>query len=131
MPILADIPDDRLSEHLERTAYFIITEALSNVYKHAEATRVQVRVELRPAETPHTAGTAESPDNTGTPHRSAAGPPLLLIRVTDDGTGGADPTRGTGLRGLEDRVGALGGRLRVHSPRGTGTQLLAELPCGS
>ncbi|MET9844386.1 sensor histidine kinase [Streptomyces ossamyceticus] len=106
LPVVPEIPERRLPEHLERTAYFIVTEALSNVYKHAGATEARVRVD----------------DGAGG---------LLVIEVTDDGTGGADPAEGTGLRGLEDRVGALGGRLRVHSPRGAGTRLVAELPCGS
>ncbi|WP_157873119.1 sensor histidine kinase, partial [Streptomyces neyagawaensis] len=73
LPVVPDIPDRRLPEHLERTAYFIVTEALSNVYKHAEATEARVRVD----------------DGAGG---------LLVIEVTDDGTGGADPAGGTGLR---------------------------------
>lgn len=105
LPVLADIPDRRRPEHLERAAYFIVTEALANTYKHAEATQVHVRVE--------------------------DGPELLVVEVRDDGVGGADPARGTGLRGLGDRVGALDGRLRVTSPPGAGTCLVAELPCAS
>jgi signal transduction histidine kinase len=54
----------------------------------------------------------------------------VVVEVTDDGIGGADTELGTGLRGLADRVEALGGRLRVWTPRGEGTRVLAELPCG-
>ena len=54
----------------------------------------------------------------------------LVVEVVDDGVGGADTERGTGLRGLADRVESLGGRLRVWSPSGGGTRLRAELPCG-
>ncbi|KUN23182.1 hypothetical protein AQJ23_24380 [Streptomyces antibioticus] len=105
LPVLSDIPDGRRPEHLERAAYFIITEALANTYKHAEATQVHITVE--------------------------DGPERLVVRISDDGAGGADPARGTGLRGLGDRVGALDGRLTVSSPPGAGTLLTAELPCGS
>ncbi|MEU6257159.1 histidine kinase [Streptomyces sp. NPDC047043] len=105
LPLLAEIPDRRRPEHLERAAYFIITEALANTYKHARASQVRVEV--------------------------TDGPDRLFVEIADDGVGGADPVRGTGLRGLEDRVGALDGRLRVDSPPGAGTRLVAELPCGS
>jgi signal transduction histidine kinase len=105
LPIVADIPAQRWPEQLERAAYFVITEALANVYKHAGAHRAHVRVD-------------------GDAHR-------LIAEVADDGVGGADLARGTGLRGLHDRVGALNGVLRVESPPGSGTRLVVELPCGS
>ena len=97
------MPDRRLPGQVEAAAYFVISEALANVAKHAGARRVAVRV---------------------TRTCSAA-----VIDVRDDGGGGADPARGSGLRGLADRVGALGGRLRCESPVGRGTRLTAEIPC--
>ena len=92
----------RLPVHVETTAYFIVAEALTNVVKHAQATHATVGVELR-------AGS-------------------LLIDVRDDGVGGADPARGTGLVGLLDRVEAADGTLTVVRPAGRGTTMHAELP---
>jgi signal transduction histidine kinase len=93
----------RLPAAVETTAYFLISEALANVAKHAAApsARVCARVERT----------------------------CLLIEVADDGVGGADPGRGSGLRGLEDRLAALGGTLRIKSPSLGGTRLEAQLPC--
>lgn len=95
----------RLPERVEVAAYFVVAEALANATKHAQAERVEVRLER------------------------AAG--RLLVEVRDDGRGGADPRRGSGLRGLADRVGALDGTFAWESPDGAGTVLRAELPCGS
>jgi signal transduction histidine kinase len=97
--------EGRLAESVESTAYYVAAETLTNVAKHAEATRVCLDVH----------------------HRDAA----LVVIVTDDGRGGADPTAGTGLAGLADRVHALGGTLNVVSPAGRGTTLTARLPCAS
>jgi signal transduction histidine kinase len=97
--------DGRLPEPVEAAAYFVVAEALANVTKYASASAVSVRVDRR-------AGRA-------------------VVEVADDGVGGADRTRGSGLRGLADRVEALGGDLAVESPRGLGTVLRAEIPCGS
>jgi signal transduction histidine kinase len=83
----------------------VVAEALTNVARYAEAHSASVRV-------------------------SQAGD-VLVVEVRDDGRGGADPARGSGLRGLDDRVSALGGRLQVDSPMGGGTTLHAELPCVS
>ncbi len=55
----------------------------------------------------------------------------IRVEIEDDGRGGADPDRGTGLRGLADRVEALGGKLRIESPAGAGTRIVGEIPCGS
>ena len=88
---------------LEATAYFVVSEALANVAKHAGATSVAVDVS----------------DDAGT----------LRVTVQDDGAGGADPARGSGLRGLSDRVAAVGGTLTVTSPVGGGTSVRAEIPC--
>jgi signal transduction histidine kinase len=93
---------ERLPERVEVAAYYLISEALTNAAKHAKASVIQVSAE-------------------------AAGP-VLHLRVYDDGTGGADPVRGSGLLGLKDRVEALGGTITIHSPAGAGTSLHAELP---
>jgi signal transduction histidine kinase len=92
----------RLPEAVELAAYFVASEALTNVARYASATAATVRVRRRGR--------------------------LAVIEIADDGVGGADESRGTGLRGLSDRVEALGGRLHVTSPRGAGTVVTAELP---
>ncbi len=96
---------EALPEPVELAAYFVTCEALANVGKYARATSAAVRVT-----------------------REGDG---LVLEVFDDGIGGADPSRGSGLRGLTDRVEALDGRLSVLSPPGHGTIIRAELPCGS
>jgi len=95
----------RLPEAVELAAYFVASEALANVAKYSRATQATVRVW-----------------QTG---------PTATIEIADDGIGGADDSRGSGLRGLADRVEALDGRLRVVSPPGAGTTVTAELPCVS
>ncbi|HET9516349.1 MAG TPA: AAA family ATPase, partial [Actinoplanes sp.] len=105
IPVDLDLSiDRRLPEPVEVSAYYIVAEALTNIAKYAEATTATITVE---------------PDPT---HN------VLDLTVTDDGVGGADLTRGTGLLGLKDRAEALGGHLTLHSPPGTGTRLHAELP---
>jgi signal transduction histidine kinase len=94
--------DPRLPERVEIAAYYVVSEALTNAAKHAHASVVQVSAE--------TAGQ------------------VLHLHVRDDGTGGADPARGSGLIGLKDRVEALAGTITVDSPAGAGTSLHAELP---
>jgi signal transduction histidine kinase len=94
----------RPSLTIESIAYFVVTEALTNVAKHADAALAEVRV-------------------------SREGD-VLRVEVQDDGRGGADPAGGTGLRGLTDRVAGVDGRLTVDSPPGGGTTLIAEVPCG-
>jgi signal transduction histidine kinase len=101
-PITLDIDADGLAEDVELAAYFIVCEALTNAGRYAGAGAVRVRV---------------GPDADA-----------LLVEIEDDGCGGADPTSGTGLRGLADRVDALGGRLAVESPPGVGTRVSARLP---
>jgi signal transduction histidine kinase len=103
---LVEVPSGRLPRPIEATAYFVVCEALANLTKHAHAASASVRVRLD--------------------HDQSAG---LLVEVRDDGVGGADPTRGSGLRGLHDRVAAMGGRLWVTSPPGQGTLVQAWLPC--
>jgi signal transduction histidine kinase len=95
---------DRLPDPIEAAAYFVCSEALANAAKHGQAGSVRVEAVT---------------DSAG-----------LRVSVSDDGVGGAD-VEGAGLRGLADRVEALGGRLRVESPRGGGTRVLAEIPCKS
>ena len=92
----------RLPEPVELAAYFVTSEALANVGKYAQATEATVRV-------------TRSGDR-------------VVVEIADDGVGGADAARGSGLRGLADRVEALGGRLTVVSPPGEGTIVTAELP---
>ncbi|MBI3747833.1 MAG: histidine kinase, partial [Chloroflexi bacterium] len=94
--------DKRFSRPVETTAYFVVAEALANVTKHALASNVVVRV------------------------RADAG--LLVVEVEDDGRGGAETARGSGLRGLADRVAAAGGRFDVGSGARGGTRVAAELP---
>jgi signal transduction histidine kinase len=96
-------PDGRLPEPVEAAVYFLVSEALTNMAKHAHASRVTIRV--------------------GWEDQRA------VVEVSDDGMGGADPDRGSGLAGLTDRIGALDGRLEVDSPPGGGTRLRAEIPC--
>ncbi|HEY7280810.1 MAG TPA: ATP-binding protein [Actinomycetota bacterium] len=94
----------RLPEPVEVTAYFVVSEALANCQRHANATRVRVVTS-----------------------RSDG---LLVVTVADDGVGGAETGAGSGLTGLQDRVAAVGGRLTVSSPPGGGTTVRAEIPCG-
>jgi PAS domain S-box-containing protein len=106
MPVVIQAaPPGRLPAAVEATAYFVVSEALTNVARYAEASRALVSVEL------------------------AAG--RLVVEVRDDGGGGADADHGSGLRGLADRVAALDGRLVIESPPGGGTVVRAELPCVS
>ena len=100
-----EVPSERFAAPVEATAYFACAEALANVGKYARATRVSCRV--------------------------ARGDGVLRVVVEDDGVGGADVGAGTGLRGLADRVNAVGGDLRVVSPIDGGTVVTAELPLGS
>ena len=96
---------ERFPESIEAAAYFVASEALTNAVKHANASRVTV--------------SAERSDG------------HLVLRVTDDGVGGAVADERSGLAGITDRVSALGGSVRVSSPPGEGTAVVAELPCAS
>jgi signal transduction histidine kinase len=104
IPVEVLCPSQRYPQTIEATAYFMVCEALTNVAKHARASAARVSVE------------------------EADG--RLMVEVTDDGVGGADPAAGSGLRGLADRLAAFGGQLRVESPPGRGTRIRAELPYG-
>ncbi|HSK16887.1 MAG TPA: histidine kinase [Gaiellaceae bacterium] len=104
--VALDVCDGRLPAQVEVTAYFVLCEALANVVKHAHATRAEVSA------------------------RRENG--VLVVEVADDGVGGADAgAAGSGLRGLADRVEALGGRFAVESPAGGGTRVVGRIPCGS
>jgi signal transduction histidine kinase len=95
-------PAERMPAPIEAAAYFVCSEAVTNVAKYAHASRVRCEVLRR--------------DD------------LVAVAVVDDGVGGADPGAGSGLRGLADRIDALGGRFTVTSPAGKGTIIRAELP---
>jgi hypothetical protein len=102
VPVEVTAPSGRLPAAVEAAAYFVCSEALANIAKYAQASQASVRLET--------------------------GDGVLTVEVADDGAGGADPAGGSGLRGLADRVEALGGQLRLDSPPGRGTRLTAELP---
>ena len=116
---LVEVPSGRLPRPVEATAYFVVAEALANLTKHARAASASVRVRLHHDDQP--AGT-----QAGEQAWRQAG---LLVEVRDDGVGGADPARGSGLRGMHDRVAAIGGWLSVISPPGQGTLVRAWVPC--
>jgi signal transduction histidine kinase len=102
-PVELDLhAERRLPEHVEIAAYYVVSEALTNAAKHAQATVVNVQLDVRDMS--------------------------VRLAIRDDGIGGADPRRGSGLVGLSDRIAALGGTLRVTSPAGSGTTLLIEIP---
>jgi signal transduction histidine kinase len=105
LPVAVEhLPEERLPPPVELAAYYVVSEALTNVVKYAHASRADVQV--------------------------ARNGQRVTVQVRDDGVGGADPVRGTGLQGLADRVGALDGRLEVDSERGRGTVVRARIPCG-
>jgi signal transduction histidine kinase len=105
LPVAVAAPPVRYPSVVEATAYFVVSEALANAVKHAQAGTARVSV-----------GQIDE---------------RLVIEVVDDGRGGADPNRGSGLAGLADRVAALEGRLWIDSPAGGGTRIRAEFPCAS
>jgi PAS domain S-box-containing protein len=96
-------PSERMPSAVEATAYFVVAEALTNATRHASSANVEVRAERRDGR--------------------------LEVEVRDDGLGGADVDGGSGLRGLVDRVAAIGGELQIESPPGEGTVVLARIPC--
>ena len=100
---LEETPAERLPDRVESAAYFVVAEALTNVAKYAQATHACVNVRRQNGQ--------------------------VLVEVSDDGVGGADPATGSGLRGLLDRVSAVGGRLEVDSQPGQGTTVRAAIPC--
>ena len=99
---LSGVPSARLSQAVEAAAYFVTAEALTNVAKYAQASEAVVHLSLEPE--------------------------CLRVQVSDDGVGGADPSTGSGLDGLRDRVDALDGHLELRSPAGAGTTVTVEIP---
>jgi signal transduction histidine kinase len=91
-----------LPPNVQAAAYYVVSEALANVTKYAQASLVRVSVEQQNG--------------------------YALVEVVDDGVGGADPDRGSGLNGLSDRLASLSGKLHVVSPPGAGTRVRAEIP---
>ena len=103
VPIETDVElEERLAAPIEAAAYFLVAEALTNVARYAEASSARVSVRRAGDE--------------------------LIVEVADDGVGGVDPSAGSGIRGLQDRVAAVGGTLEIDSPVGHGTRLRATLP---
>jgi GAF domain-containing protein len=103
VPVDLDVrAERRLPEHVEVAAYYVVSEALTNAAKHAQASVAYVELDARDA--------------------------IVRLAIRDDGVGGADPTQGSGLVGLRDRIEALGGTLEITSPAGSGTSLLIEIP---
>jgi signal transduction histidine kinase len=102
LPVEIERPAPDLPPQVEAAAYYVVSEALANVTKYAKASAVEVKVERRNGR--------------------------AVVEVADDGVGGADPLRGSGLRGLADRVASLSGKLHVESPPGAGTRVRAEIP---
>jgi signal transduction histidine kinase len=101
VPVRVTSTAERLPAAIETAVYFVCSEGLANIAKHAQATRADIAVRLEGA--------------------------MVTVRISDDGVGGADPSAGSGLKGVADRVEALGGRFLVLSPAG-GTQLLVQIP---
>jgi signal transduction histidine kinase len=103
VPVELDVTvDERFPEPIETAAYYVASEALANVMKHARASQVEVRLAARDGR--------------------------LLLSIRDDGIGGADPARGSGLAGLTDRVEALGGSIHLDSAAGAGAHITVDLP---
>lgn len=125
--LTVDLPH-RPSRQVEAIAYFVVSEALTNIARHSGASRAEVNVTAYvPSGSPGTGATAALP---GAAPGVACGA-RLRVRITDDGVGGADPSRGTGLTGLRQRVASVDGTLTVESPAGGPTILEVSLPCGS
>ncbi|MFI9230526.1 sensor histidine kinase [Streptomyces rimosus] len=94
LPVAVAVPAQRWPQEAELALYYVVAEGLANIYRHAGASRAEIRIT-------HSRGE-------------------LILELSDDGRGGADLMAGTGLRGLQDRVGALGGTLLLDSPRDAG-----------
>jgi hypothetical protein len=99
------VPEERFDESIEAAAYFLVSESLANCAKYARASAIRVSITRRDGN--------------------------AVVDIDDNGVGGADPTSGSGLRGLSDRIQALDGTFRIDSPHGGGTHIRAEIPCAS
>jgi signal transduction histidine kinase len=105
IPVKLNMPVElQLAERFEVAAYYVVSETLTNAAKHAHASAIHVDVEVVEGS--------------------------LRVSIRDDGVGGADPSAGSGLVGLKDRVESLGGSITIQSPPGVGTSVLVELPLG-
>jgi signal transduction histidine kinase len=105
LPVEAEVAvDRRLPTAVEAAAYFVVAEALTNVARYAHASHALVKIEV------------DGDD--------------LVVSVSDDGVGGVDVAAGSGLRGLQDRLAAVDGRLEIDSPSGVGTRVTARIPVG-
>ena len=102
LPVQVDVCEGRLPAAVEAASYYVVAEALTNVAKYAGASAASVHIERENGR--------------------------VVIEVADDGAGGADASRGSGLRGLADRLAALDGTLSIESPAGSGTSVRAEIP---
>jgi signal transduction histidine kinase len=102
LPVAVDVSPERLPPPIEANAYFAVSEALTNIVKHSGARTAEVTAHVEHG--------------------------VLRIEVRDDGAGGAEPGRGSGLIGLKDRVETLGGSIDIVSPRARGTSLRLEIP---
>src|SRR5262249_24798593 len=105
IPVEVQTPERTLPDPIAAAAYYVVSEAIANVVKHAQASSIEVAV--------------SAPNG------------RVLVQVADDGIGGADPAGGSGLRGLADRVAVLDGRLSIESPDAGGTRVVAEIPLES
>jgi len=99
---IEELPTERLPQPVEAAAYFVVSEALANVAKHAPGATAWVRATVEAGK--------------------------LLVEVADDGPGGAATAPGSGLQGLDDRVAAVGGQLEIANPSGGGTRIRASIP---
>jgi PAS domain S-box-containing protein len=104
LEVSVEAPDGRYPESVEAAAYYVVSEALANAVKYADAASASIRI--------------------------AEDDARLVVEVTDDGIGGADAAKGSGLSGLADRIAALDGRLQIESPAGGGTRVMASIPIG-
>jgi signal transduction histidine kinase len=102
VPVRLSVPPGRLPEGVETAVYFICSEAIANVHKYAQASGVDMQARIEDGS--------------------------VVVVVADNGVGGADPSAGSGLEGLRDRIEALGGQFEIDSPRGQGTRILAAIP---
>ena len=105
LPVTTEVAPERYPPAVESAAYFVVSEALANISKHARATSAEVSIGRQDGR--------------------------VVVEISDDGSGGADPATGSGLQGLADRVGALDGRFTVLTDPTAGTTIRAEIPCAS
>jgi signal transduction histidine kinase len=113
LPVRCSIPHQRWAPRLEHALYFVISELIANVCKHADATETSVGISFEFDES----------------LRSGSSSSWMLLSVQDNGVGGADVTTGSGLRGLMERLESVGGTMQLDSPHGDGTRVIVRVPC--